>query len=335
MAINPGGSAPPTVPVTALWLWDTSGSTPVVSGYPQGNGVYAQTKTGLKPQDLQNFVGVPLQYYGNPPVAVASGDIQNWIRYAEDMVEQETSILLCQTWVASPPALSPAAVQSQGLIVNTNSGIQQQGFDFDLYDAAYDFMFSRAQDEGWSMLSLRYKPLQSTAYNTASGAATMGTTAVKNFCYVYPLLNTYFRVPPSWIVEDRDFSMIRLVPSQNVQMLPLFAMQLAFMGFAENVPGAMAIQYTAGLTQIDYQTRFSFMKELVLATAAVTALGAIQGTINLGAEGINTMIDGLQMQFKYPAAGPYAGLIKQFTARRQLLIRTAATKVSGPMMNIL
>jgi hypothetical protein len=335
MALNPGGAAPPTVPDTALWLWDTSGQTPVVSGYPIGNGVYAPTKTGLTPQDLQNFVGVPLQYYGNPPVAVASGDIQNWIRYAEDMVEQETSILLCQTWVASPPALSPADVQAQGLIVNTNSGIQELGFDYDLEDFGYDFVFNRAQDEGWSAQVLRYHPLKSTAYNTASGAATMGTTAIKNWCFIYPLLNTFFRVPPSWIIEDRDFSYCRLVPSTNVQMLPLFAMQLAFMGFAESVPGCHHIQYTAGLTQVDYQTRFSFMKELVLATASITALSSIQGTINLGAEGVNTIVDGLQVQFKYPSAGPFAGLISQLTKRRELLLKTARTKVSGPMMNTL
>ena len=334
MASNPGGSAP-QVQTTSLWQWDTSGAYPVVTGFPSSPNGFTPTKTGLSASDLQAFVGVPLQYYGNPPTPVSVATILQWLRYAEDVVEQETSILLCQTWVASPPALTPEAVTNLGLLVNTDSGIQQLGVDYDLEDAGYDFMFNRAQDEGWSALTLRYHPLQSMAYNTTSGAATMGTTAIKNFGYVYPLLNTFFRVPPSWIVEDRDYSYVRIVPAQNVQMLPLFAMQLAFMGFAENVPGVYQIQYTAGLTPVDYQTRFSFMKELVLATAAITALSTIQGTINLGAEGMNTLVDGLQMQFKYPASGPYSGLIKQMTARREYLLKIAHTKVSGPMMNVL
>ena len=333
----PTYSAGPTPPVqtTALWLWDTSGAVPVVSGYPQLPGVYTATKTGLAMADLQAYVGVPLQYYGNPPTPVTSGQVQNWIRWAEDTVEQETAILLCQTWIAAPPALTPVATQAQQLIVNTGSGIQQIGYDYDLEEPGYDFMFNRAQDEGWSALTLRAHPLQSTAYSTASGAATVGFTALKSVTYLYPLLNDYFKVPPNWFVEDRDFSYIRLVPAANVQMLPLFAMQLAFMGFAESVPGSLNLQYTAGLTPTDYQSRFAFMYELVLATAAVTALSAIQGTINLGASSINTMVDGLQQQWKYPDAGPFSGLIKQFTNRRETLLKTARTKVSGPMMNIL
>ena len=334
MAINPAGAAVP-VQCTTLWKWDTSGASPVVSGYPQGNGAYTPTKTGLTPTDLQNFVGVPIAYYGNPPVPVASGDIQSWLRYAEDTVEQETSILLCQTWVAASPAVSPWQVQSTGLIVNSPLGIQQQGYDYDLAEPAYDFYHTRWQDSGWGEMQLRYKPLQSTAYNVSGSPATVGLTAMKAFSFVYPLLNTFYSVPPSWFVEDHDFSLVRVVPATSVQMIPLFAMQLSFLGFSEDVPGGIVCQYTAGLTPFDYQSRFSFMKELVLATAAVTALSAVQGTINLGAEGLNTMVDGLQMQFKYPAAGPYAGLIKQFTTRRELLKKIALTKVSGPMLTML
>ena len=59
-------------------------------------------------------------------------------------------------------------------------------------------------------------------------------------------------MPPTWFVEDEDFGLIRLVPAANVQMLPLFAMQLAFMGFAESIPGGLWFQYTAGLNNSEY-----------------------------------------------------------------------------------
>lgn len=324
----------PIVPTRALWLWDNSGTTPVVSGYPNGSNApgasgFGPTKSGITAQDLQNFVGVPLVYYSNPTSGVAAADVIQWIRYAEDWVEQETSILLCQTWVASPPAPTPAVTQQLGLQVNNSSGYQKPGLDYDLADAAYDFMFKNAQDEAWMIQTLRYRPLQSIAYNDTD------YTAIKNTSYVYPLLNQYFRIPISWNVEDHDFGLVRFVPAQNVQMLPLFAMQLASMGFAENVPGAIWFQYTAGLTPFDYQSRFAFMKQLILAQAAVIALSAIQGTINLGALQVDTMVDGLRQSIKYDPRGPFAGLISNFRKQADKLMIVARSKVSGPMMTMI
>jgi hypothetical protein len=335
--------ATPLVPTQSLWLWDTSSSLPVVSGYPVGPSStypsgYAPTKTGLRPQDLQNFIGVPLVYYGNPPIPVSPGTAQDWIRQAEDTVEQQTSILLCQTWVASPPAQTAQIAEACGLLVNTESEFQIRGYDYDLEDAAYDFQFPRAQDEGWLYYTLRYRPVQSTTYGVVgSGAtpATQGITAVKNTSFIYPLLNQFFKMPSSWNVEDRDFGLIRYVPATNTQMLPLFALQLAFMGFNDSVPGAMWLQYTAGLTQYDYSNRFSFMKQLVLAEAAILALMAIQGTINLGAKSLQMTVDGMSYKTDYDIAGPYAGLIKQFTMRRDELMKRAVNLVSGPMVNFM
>ncbi|MDE2232589.1 MAG: hypothetical protein KGJ90_00455 [Patescibacteria group bacterium] len=327
----------PIVQTTALWLWDTSGYIPVVSGYPSGIGAsgftYTNTKTGLQPVDLQKFVGVPLQYYGNPSVPVDNDVITGWIRYAEDMVEQETSILLCQTWVASPPAFNSYTTNVLGLSVNTSTGFQVRGHDYDLEDNAYDFIFSRAQDEGWMYQILRYRPVQSLTYNVSGNPATVGQTAVKNTAFVYPLLNEFFRIPPSWNVEDKDFGLIRYVPAVNVQMLPLFAMQLAFMGFAEDVPGAIWLQYTAGLCPADYSSRFSFMKQLVLAEASIIALNSIQGTVNLGAEEVQTTVDGLSFKQKFNKGGPFGPLIDQFTKRRDALLEMARSKVEGPVLN--
>ncbi len=313
------GPAPPVTP-TPQWLWSFPASgAPVVSGYPIGGGQFAPTKTGLLPQDLQNYVGVPLQIYGNPPTPVPTPQILQWIRYAEDNVEQESGLLLCQTWVASPPA--------QALAV---SGLTQtMGRDFDLADAGYDFQFPRAQDEGWMMYSLRYRPVRSSIYSVDD------YSAVKNYAYIYPLLNDFFRVSPSWFVVDEDYGLIRLVPAQNVQMLPLFAMQLAFMGFAESIPGAIWVQYTAGLTPNDYNSRFSFMKQLVLAEAAMIALRAIQGTINMGLESIDTMVDGLRTQMKYDKRGAFGPLIAQFKEQRDELMKRAKERVNGPTINVL
>lgn len=332
----------PPIPDQALWQWNTSSGLPIVTGYPVGTSSaypsgYAPTKTGLAPADLQAFIGVPLQYYGNPPTAVASGTIQGWIRQAEDLIEQETSILLCQTWIASPAELTPLAASSAG-IITVNGGGQVQGYDYDLADAAYDFQFPRAQDEGWMYQTLRYRPVQSVTYGvTGSGAtaATQGYTALKSVSYIYPLLNVFYQISPSWFVEDKDFGLVRFVPAANVQMLPLFAMQLAFLGFAENVPGAIHMQYTAGLTQFDYSNRFSFIKQLVLAEASLIAFNSLQGTINLGAEEVSMSSDGLQYKTRYPSSGAFGPNIAAMQKRKDYLLQKAQALISGPMVNVL
>jgi len=319
------GQNGPVVASKALWTWDTSGPAPIVLGYPPG-GAAQPTKTGVMPQDLQNFVGVPLTYYGNPPTPVASGTMVQWIRFAEDYVERETGLLLCQSWVAAPPALMPGTPQSIAVAVQGSSGMQQQlGVDYDVYDAAYDFWFPRAQDDGWMNYSVRYRPVRSVAYDP------LDFNGIKRMAYIYPLLNEFFQVPPSWLVTDEDKGMIRLVPATNVQMLPLFALQLSFMGFSDSVPGGIWLQYTAGLTQADLMTRYSFVKELVLAQAAIQALQTVQGTINLGATSTSTAVDGLSYTTQYNPKGPYSGLIDYFTKMRNELIASVKSKVAGPM----
>lgn len=312
-------------PTIALWDWDKTNAPATIKNYSSGK----PTKTGLMPADMKQFVGVPIQIYGNPPVLVPDQTIMQWIRWAEDWVEQQTNLLLCQTWVAGPPAVTIAAAQAIQIQTATPAGYQIQGYDYDLEDAAYDFFFPRAQDEGWMNYSLRYRPVRSIAYDPLT------PTAIKNIAYIYPLLNEFFNVPRSWIVEDHDAGLVRLVPAQNVQMLPLFAMQLAFMGFAESVPGGIWFQYTAGLTNTDYSTRFSFIKQLVLATAAMTGLAICQGSINLGAEQTTMNIDGVMYQTKYPKEGPYRGLISTYNKMAEKLMAAAKDKVSGPMITML
>lgn len=328
MAI-PGYFCPPgaasIVSGNALWDWDTSGLDPIVKAYRGGT----PTKTGLVPNDLQQMVGVPLQYY-TPATGtqgpVPTPQIFEWIRDAEDWVEQETGLLLTPSWVASPPEIQAfAAVATQTPVAPGGWGGQRQGIDYDIADAAYDFIFDRAQDNGWVVQPLRYRPIRNV---NISGA---DFTAVKNMAGIYPLLSSFFRVPPSWYVEDQDFGLIRIVPAENVQMLPLFAMQLSFMGFAESVPGAWHFQYTAGLTATDYSTRFRFIKRLVLATAAIYALGSIQGTINMGLIRTSVLVDGMQTQLQYPEKGPFGALIDNFTKERDALLQTALTKVNGPV----
>lgn len=310
----------------ALWTWDTSGPVPQIVGFPPG-GAAQPTKTGLMPQDLQNFVGVPLQFYGNPPINVASGTIVQWIRWAEDYVERETGLLLCQSWVAAPPALLPGSPDSIAVTTTSpTSGQQQQlGYDYDVYDSAYDFWFPRAQEDAWMNYSLRYRPLRSVSYSAQD------FSPIKREAYIYPLLNEFFQVPPEWLVTDEDKGMVRLVPATDVQMLPLFALQLSFMGFSDSLPGGIWFQYTAGLTQNDYNTRYAFIKELVLAQAAIQALNTIQGTINMGQTSTSTSVDGLSYNVQYSPKGPYAGLIDYFTRQRDMLINSAKSKVAGPM----
>jgi hypothetical protein len=314
------------IPTAAMWNWTapTSGNVgPTVNEFSSGQ----QTKTGLLPADLKQYVTVPLQDYSqNPPVAVDDEVILKWIRWAEDWVESQTGMLLCQSWVASPPALTPQATLQNNLTLASGGQYQQLGIDYDIEDAGYDFIYPRARDEGWMVYSLRYKPVKSITYNPTD------TNAIKQITYQYPLLNQFFAVPPTWHVEDHDFGLLRLVPSTNIQMLPLFAMQLAFMGFAESVPGAIWMQYTAGLTKADYSGRWSFILQLVLAQAAITGLQSIQGTINLGAAELKMFVDGLQYGTRYHANGPFGFLISQFEKNRDTLLATALSKVAGPVL---
>lgn len=307
----------------ALWTWDTTPDVPVVKKYSSGQA----TKTGLLPADLKSFVGVSLSYYcATTPEPVQDSQILQWIRWAEDSIESETGVLLCQTFVASAPANTPEQARAIGVDTQTDAGYQKQGFDYDLADAPYDFIFARAQDEGWMNYNLRYRPCTLVQYSP------LATTGLKNASYIYPLLNEFFRVPSPWYIVDADFGFIRFVPSTNVQMLPLFAMQLAFMGFAESVPGGIWMQYTAGLTPNDYMSRYSFVKQLVLCVAAIQGLLTVQGTINMGVEESAITVDGLSYKSRYSKNGPYGPLIAGWEKQRDALLARMKNYVAGPML---
>lgn len=318
----PGEFSP--VPTRALWNWNTPiGEAPSVNSYPP-NG--APTKSGVLPSDLANFMGTPIQTFSNPPVPFSDATIIGWLRYAEDEIETDTNIRLCQTWIASPPTKSKYATEAVNLI--TKYQYQQLGVDYDYADAPYDFFFARAQDEGWLYQRLRWRPVKSVEIvNPVGSYDAENITGVKNISFIYPLLNEFFRMPISWIVEDQNRGYVRGVPSTNVQMLPLFAMQLAFMGFAESVPGGLYYQYTAGLTAVDYQTNWSFMKQLVLAKASIRAFRAMQLSVNLGALETQTVADGLSYRVKYSEKGPFWGQIQE--AQQEVALLTKRAKMLG------
>lgn len=327
-----GPTNQPIVPTRALWTWSTpvTGQPLIVEGYPPFG---APTKTGLQQPELESYIGMPIQRFGNPPIPIPTSTVTQWIRFAEDDIESETNLRLCQTWVASPPAKSKAEVNAVGLGVQNN--FQQLGIDYDLADAAYDFFFERAQDEGWLYQRLRWRPVKSIEGFDPNGIVSNNFTAVKNISFIYPLLNEYFRMPPTWIVEDQNRGLIRMVPSTSVQMLPLFAMQLSFMGFAQSVPGGLWLQYTCGLTANDYNSEWSFIKELVLARAGITAFSAMQTSINFGAIETQTNIDGLARKVRYSEKGPFAAQIANLKAREEVLTRRAKSKGGGIHLGIL
>ena len=309
------------VPTGALWTWNTS-----VPHYPVPTSYLgsSQTKTGLCPQDLKDFLGL-VPAYRNPPRLMSDTEIMERIRRSEDWVEQQTSILLTPTWVASPPSLTAAGATNANLATK-GGGPMLLGVDYDLTDNGYDFKFDRGQDEGWLMQQLRYRPLR-----ICDG----GTTAIKQISYIYPLLSQFFQIPPTWYVEDLDFGLIRIVPSANLGLLPMFAIQLGVEGFSQSVPGGISIQYTAGLTPYDYASRFRFMRELVLCGAAVSILATMQGSVSMGLGSIETLMDGTQTKLKYVVGGAYANEIKQFGAMAEAHLETARWQVGGPMMETL
>ena len=237
----------PTVQTKALWNWTTpvvgvaqqvlSYSTPPPSS-PGASG--AATKTGLLRSDLEAYIGTSVQFLTNPPSPVADGTVTQWIRWAEDDIESETNVRLCQTWIASPPAKTQT--ETQLLNLGVQGLYQQLGVDYDLAEPGYDFVFERWRDEGWGYERLRWRPVKSVEQFDDSQAVSQNYVGLKNTAFIYPLLNEFFRMPPSWVVEDQNRGLIRFVPATSVQMLPLFAMQLAFMGFAQSVPQGLWFQ---------------------------------------------------------------------------------------------
>jgi len=298
----------------SLWTWVNQGtSNPQVLYYFANS----PTKTGLVPADLVNFVGLPVQI-NNPalpvPTPVPDTQLFQIIRQAEDWVETESGIQLAVAWVASPP-LAPAALTDLSITsTSPPANGQIRGIDYDIMDVGYEFFYRRFISEGWGAQQLRYRPLKSMIA----------------WSFIYPLLNEFFQIPRAWMIEDWDAAILRVVPSVNVQMLPLFAMQLAFMGFAQSLPQGMYMQYIAGLDQTDLSTRWSFMKTLVLSQAALILLNILQGSVNYGAIRQATSVDGLRYDVSYPNSGAaYGGLIQNFQNQRDSLLQVAIEQVRG------
>lgn len=317
-----------STPTKALWTWavPSTGGQPVVTAYPTTNG---PTKSGVMPQDLRNYMQIPIQQWTNPPVPISDSVIQQWIRWAEDEIETDTNVRLCQTWIAAPAAKSAAEVSA--LSLDVAGQYQQLGVDYDYSEAAYDFFFERWRDEGWGYQRMRWRPVQSVELSGPNlDAYDIGNfTGAKKVAFIYPLLNEYFTMPLTWVVEDQKRGMLRFVPATSVQMLPLFALQLSFMGFAQSVPGGLWFQYTAGLTANDYNSSWSFMKKLVLAKAAATAFAIMETSINIGALETSTQADGLAFKIRYSEKGPFAAQITTQNMMVKDLVRRAKQMGGG------
>jgi hypothetical protein len=311
----------------ALWTWSQPGAgiAPVVIGYPTTGG---PTKSGVTPDDVRAFIQLPIQQFTNPPTPVPDSVIIQWIRWAEDAIEVQTGVRLCQTWIAAPAAKS--MTESRLLNFTTTNNYQQLGLDYDYAEPAYDFFFERAQDNGWLYQRMRWRPVKSVDLADPTGIFNASNfNGIKNIAFIYPLLNEFFRMPQTWIVEDQNRGLARMVPATNVQMLPLFAMQLAFMGFAQSVPGGLWFQYTAGLTANDYNSEWSFMKQLVLAQAGIITLGAIQTSVNLGVLETQTQADGLAYKAKFSEKGAFSGAISALQTTANTLTKRAMMMGGG------
>jgi hypothetical protein len=320
----------PLIETAAQWTWDTTGAQPVVTSYPGGK----PTKSGLMPADLAAFIQLPLQSFANPPVPVSDATAIQWIRWAEDEIETETNIRLCQTWIAAPPTRSR---QETGLLnIGAKYNYQQLGVDFDYREAAYDFFFERAKEEGWLYQRLRWRPVKGVDLCDPTGIVNPNNyVGLKNVAFIYPLLNEFFRIPQSWVVEDQNRGLIRMVPAVSVQLLPLVAMQLAFMGFATSVPGGLWYQYTAGLTSNDYNSTWSFMQQLVLAKAGVIALTLLQTSLNMGDLETLTQADGLALKTRYGEKGPFFATINNMSIMSDRLLKRAKQMGGGVFIGVL
>jgi hypothetical protein len=152
---------------------------------------------------------------------------------------------------------------------------------------------------------------------------------------MYPLLNNYYNIDPSWYVETKDFGFLRIVPSRNVQMLPLFALQLAVAGFSNNLPGGWVLMYTAGLAPSDYVGRFSFVKNAISASVCAAILTQLQAGVNQGSQEVTVQADGVATTQKWNAKGAFAGEIAAFQAQYEALKDDAYWLVGGPAITTL
>jgi hypothetical protein len=322
----------PKVQSKAQWGWSTppAGEAPIALTYPSKNNA---TKSGVMPTDLQNFIGIPLTTF-NPTLPIPDSVVIGWIRYAEDKIEQDTNIRLCQTWIAAPPAKT--SQQTTAINIGVQYNYQQLGVDYDFEEPAYDFRMDSAQDNGWMYTHLRWRPVKGVDLADPSGIVNASNLhGTQNIAFIYPLLNEFFRAPQNWIVEDQNRGLVRLVPATNTQMLPLFAMQLAFMGTTASIPGGLWFQYLAGLTANDYNANWSFMTQLVLVRTAIRALRMMQMSINLGVTEGRLQVDGMMRSVKYDAKGPFAGQIGEYESEEKALLKTARSKCGMPYLGIL
>jgi len=328
---------PPGPPVTPqpYWHWDTSTQPATILGYSllqyQQTGVDRLTKTGLGPSDLQQFVGIPLQFQGsNAPIADST--LIQWIRWAEDEVETRASCFLTTTWVASPPERQPYAVQAAGL--STPTGTMILGQDYDYGDAPYDFDMQRFIEDGWGVRNLRHRPIQDIFYTSSVTPGQMqGFTAIKNMVFFYPLLNQFYQIPAQWFVEDPYAAFVRIVPAVNIMMLPIYALQVSMLGFAQSLPGAIHLQYVSGFTDADLNGRFSFVKQLVLVKAAMQAFRSIQPTINAGMVESSVDMGTWSQDLKYLPA-PFQNVIQSWKEKEKQL-ETMLKNELGPTFHTL
>lgn len=338
---NPGFNPifPPSPPITpaAYWHWDTTTTPSTLLGFSlaqfNATGTDRLTKTNLGVADVQNFVNIPLQAQGLNTLPLPESTIIQWIRWAEDEVEQRTGAMLTTTWVSSPMEVQTGAANAANIKVP--NGYMVLGRDCDYADTPYTFDYNRYKDEGWGALSLRHKPLKDITYtpNDVAGPG-QGFTAIKSMVYIYPLLSQFYAIPLQWIVEDPLASYITLVPSTNVVMLPIYAMQLAMMGFAQSLPGAIHTQYVCGFTDSDYAGSFSFVKQLVLAKVAIQALRSLQTSISVGTTEQRITINNWEQSTKYNPA-PFRGAIEDFEHLEKKLMNRMVNELIGPFVNTL
>ena len=289
-AQSPSSILPNGFQSQAFWTWQNT-TTNNPSVVYYGQDPTVSTKTGLSTSDLQAFVGVP--------TVITVPNIPNPVPLTN--AQLLAYLRRAEDWVEQESGILLAQawiasppLSSQGLqavgISSTSNPVSGQIFGVD-----YDML-----DPGYDCFYRRF------------------------------LMSEFFQIPRTWIVEDWDAALIRIVPSANVQMLPLFAMQLAFMGFAQSLPQGLYMQYVAGLNSVDYNTRYAFMQQLVLATAAIYLLNTLQGSIHFGMVRQATSVDGLRYDQSYPSSGAaYQGLITQFTNMQTQLMRTAIDACRG------
>lgn len=139
-------------------------------------------------------------------------------------------------------------------------------------DPGYDLDPKFFSGDRWGFLPLRWRPV----------------SRITSFRFVYP--HPYagvFNVPPDWVLLDKHYGHINLVPGTHSFTAPLSAWVMQVMGGGRSIPRMLQLRYTAGVEHPERE--YPDLIDLVMQMAALRVLKSLMtpGTASISADGLS------------------------------------------------